>query len=354
MGHVARLGAILSLVALRSAAQDPPAATTTRIPAAGLQADERIARSEAAMARKFDPAFRQRLRERFAGEASVGLPQVVGDTRADLLYTPVVPCRVFDTRLTAQGPLTPGVPRDFLVAGTADFLDQGGTDGGCGVPLGPATSVVVNLATVDPSGTGNLRAWAFSDPPAPVPFASVLNFTDGPPIANAVVLPICDAATVACTSDLRLQAVARGADVVGDVLGYFRALDLRSEVLVGATSLGPFPITGDDLVVAADPVVTPPRFTDCVVTCSISIASTAANAAGSALLQSGARFTGGSGYSGTPMPVPLVPGPGTSSVAQSTWMGFTGNLSVRPGCHVAATSDFIGDTAQGTVAWVCR
>jgi hypothetical protein len=76
--------------------------------------------------------------------------------------------------------LDPGVPRSFVVAGTERFEAQGGKAGGCGVPLGPATAVVINLVAVSPSGNGHLRAWAHAYPSPAPPMASVLNFGNVP------------------------------------------------------------------------------------------------------------------------------------------------------------------------------
>ncbi|HEY7508628.1 MAG TPA: hypothetical protein VIG50_00160, partial [Vicinamibacteria bacterium] len=98
---------------------------------------------------------------------SASEPSVLGDSNRDLVFTPVPPCRVIDTRFAVAGKLLAGVPRDSDVAGT--LSDQGGlTD--CLIPFGPATAIAVNLVAVAPSGAGNLRAWAFGDP---VPNAAV-------------------------------------------------------------------------------------------------------------------------------------------------------------------------------------
>jgi hypothetical protein len=75
------------------------------------------------------------------------IPNTLGDTSADLVYTPVVPCRVFDTRSASAGILVGGTQRNFVVAGTTGFAAQGGNSVGCGVPLGRATSVIINFAS---------------------------------------------------------------------------------------------------------------------------------------------------------------------------------------------------------------
>ena len=69
---------------------------------------------------------------------------VLGDTGADLVYTPVAPCRIIDTREPGAGGAIPGNgTRDFMVTGATGFESQGGHTGGCGIPE-DATSVMIN------------------------------------------------------------------------------------------------------------------------------------------------------------------------------------------------------------------
>jgi len=89
-------------------------------------------------------------------------PSDVGDSQADLVYTPVTPCRIIDTRL-AGGPIAGGTTRDFRVTGT-DLSAQGGSATGCGIPSGPATAAVINFVAVTPAGPGDLRITPFGTP----------------------------------------------------------------------------------------------------------------------------------------------------------------------------------------------
>ncbi|HEX6739391.1 MAG TPA: hypothetical protein VF310_14030, partial [Vicinamibacteria bacterium] len=152
-------------------------------------------------------------------------PEALGDSSAQLLYTPVEPCRLIDTR-GAGGSLAVGVPRDFSVT-AADLGPQGGSRTGCNVPPGPATAALVNFVAVNPTGAGNLRAWAYRTPlPAP-PNSSVLNYAfvagAGLNVANGIVVPICDRAQPgqACPLDFRAQADGSSTHLVADVVGYF-------------------------------------------------------------------------------------------------------------------------------------
>jgi hypothetical protein len=149
-------------------------------------------------------------------------PMSLGDSSADLVYTPVTPCRVFDTRSASAGILAANTQRNFFVTGNSSFANQGGSAVGCGIPFGPATSVVINFVAVNPAGAGNLRAWAVADPQPPAPLAAVVNYSATlAALANGIAVPICDAALSACVSDLRLQADVSSVHVVGDVVGYF-------------------------------------------------------------------------------------------------------------------------------------
>jgi len=161
----------------------------------------------------------------------------LGASAADLVYTPVTPCRIIDTRVMgAGGPIVPMVPRDFLVSGTVNFPAQGGTAGGCAVPEG-ATGAMLNLVAVNPSGAGDLRAWAFGQP---VPGASIINYAAGAGlnIANGVAVPLCDPATSGCTFDVSVQADVSGTQLVVDVLGFMQSTAPRGASGAANTFLG--------------------------------------------------------------------------------------------------------------------
>jgi len=148
-------------------------------------------------------------------------PQLFGDSGADLVYTPVTPCRIINT-LVAGGPIAAGGTRSFRVTG-AGFAGQGGIAGSCNVPIG-ATGAVINFVAVNPTGVGDLRYTPFG---TPMPVASFLNYAlrgVNDNTANGMTFPICNPATTVCTNDFTIQADVSATDVVADVQGYFRAL----------------------------------------------------------------------------------------------------------------------------------
>jgi hypothetical protein len=169
------------------------------------------------------PVLDERARATAASRSlAVTSAKALGDADSDLVFVPLAPCRIIDTRLVSAGALAAGEQRNFLVAGTNAFLAQGGTGGGCGVPDGvsepAAPAVVINFVAVGPAGPGNLRAWEFGQP---VPTASVINYANVPGlnIANGVVVPI--EGTSLQPSDLSIRADVSATHVVADVTGYF-------------------------------------------------------------------------------------------------------------------------------------
>jgi hypothetical protein len=225
---------LATLALTAAAAADNPAqrgeAASAQVVPPALSPEEE-ARAEAAVAarerevgRRFDPAFREALKR--APNARLE----PGDSGADLVFTPVTPCRVLDTR-ASSGPIPATGQLPIRVAGA--LTGQGGAPN-CGVPLGPATAAVLNFVAVAPQGPGDLRAWAFG---GGVPTASVLNYqaVPGLNIANGVVVPLCDSGAGSCPADVVLQADVSGTQVVVDVMGYFRSL--RPPVFLGANWL---------------------------------------------------------------------------------------------------------------------
>jgi hypothetical protein len=146
--------------------------------------------------------------------------KAVGDATSDLLFVPISPCRIIDTRL-GGGKMAVNETRAFEVAGTANFAAQGGNNGGCGIPQGASTpqaaAVMVNLVAIDAEGRGNLAAWQFGQP---APLASSINYANiNMNIANGLIVPIAGVSTAA--SDINIKASFAAVHIVADVTGYF-------------------------------------------------------------------------------------------------------------------------------------
>jgi hypothetical protein len=147
-------------------------------------------------------------------------PQALGDDDSDLVYFPLTPCRLVDTRNTPTGP----VP---IVAGTAmefeannDLGAQGGEVAGCGVPQADPAALAVTITAVNPQGPGNLRAYPAGA--ATPPNASVVNYAlpgSGLNLANTTILPLLQDSTN--VYEFAIRADVSTVHVVVDVVGYF-------------------------------------------------------------------------------------------------------------------------------------
>ena len=243
-------------------------------------AESIVVREEALSERAFDPVFRVKARELLAalplaelvaqtGDDGLGL-NALGDTQADLVYTPVTPCRIIDTRL-GGGIMAANTTRDFLVTGT-DYSAQGGSATGCGVPYGPATAAVINFVAVTPTGQGSLWVTPYG---TPMPVASTINYTTGVNIANGVTVAICNPSAATCTRDITIRAHNSATHVAGDVQGYFQRV---------ATG-------GVGTALLADSAVTAPKISSGVVVRSLNSQTDAVTLAGT----NGLSVTQGSG-----------------------------------------------------------
>jgi hypothetical protein len=188
---------------------------------------------------------------------------------ADLVFSPVAPCRLIDTR-QAVGKFAPGETRSYVLRGpTRNYAIFGGNPAGCGIPdLSPgsvrrnvAQALVVNVVAANPDGPGNLRAWPAN---RAMPASSVINYVglgafgvSSNNVANEIILQTCDEEGVSpCTEgDVSLRADVSGVHVIVDVVGYMRAPDLAGLLSRGliyeSTASGTVPGAQNATVVAA-------------------------------------------------------------------------------------------------------
>jgi len=166
-------------------------------------------------------------------------PRALGDTDADLVFTPVSPCRIVNTTVTGS-PIPANATRSFFVNGSAagTFESQGGTAGGCGIP-DDATSVEMNFIAVGPTGSGDFRAFPFG---SAAPLASVINYANvgGLNIANGLAQPVCDPSATTCALDLTVQADVSASHLIVDVVGYYRRVNkAQVKSFVATSAFGP-------------------------------------------------------------------------------------------------------------------
>jgi hypothetical protein len=334
-------------------------------------AESIVASRESAMGRSFDPVYRASLKNSLASLPTKEIESLqyagsegrlsIGDSSADLIYTPVTPCRVFDTRSSTAGILVGGTQRNFHIAGggTTIFINQGGTSGGCGIPFGPATAVIINFTAVTPTAGGDLRAWAVTNPQLEAPFAAIMNYsTDMFALANGVAVPICDPGATSCgAGDLRLQADWGSVHVVGDVVGYFRKLDLPAAMPMGTKQLSSLWTTAANTDYAiGDTDIVLPHNGSCLVTCD-AVGGNSLDGEGQLFIMTAQRDVAAATNhygidNGWAMEFP-VPSQHGSGSATYTW-SMTGGKTYRFGCAFGATGGCVGKKLYPQVSWICR
>ena len=161
------------------------------------------------------------------------LPSSLGQNFQDLVYTPVLPCRIVDTRLAGAGALAAHSLRLFEVD-AGDLSDQGGSAAGCGIPLAVAQAVEMTIVAVQPASNGFLTAWGLTEQPR----TSVLNYAANDVIANTAIIPVAPGGG----PDFTLFSLAT-THVVVDVLGYFAAPSAtRLDCITVASEVVPVPV----------------------------------------------------------------------------------------------------------------
>jgi hypothetical protein len=138
--------------------------------------------------------------------------QALGDAARDLVYTPVNPCRLFDTRpgQGGLGVMTPNVRRTY--GATSPVANQGGP-GGCAAGPGAAVALI-QIGTLNPSWYGYMQAGPQGV--ASFPNALIL-YQPGDQYGTEVALPLN-----AANGQFDLQVQFAATDLYGDLLGYFK------------------------------------------------------------------------------------------------------------------------------------
>jgi hypothetical protein len=134
----------------------------------------------------------------------------------DLVFTPVDPCRIVDTRFSGAGAITGGSSRGFYAWGFDDFASQGGSATDCGgLSQQAPQAIVVNVTVVSPAALG--YATLYPATAASVPTAATLIY----PSAGAI---ISNGATVTLgtidNDDFRIFS-EKTAQYVVDIVGYY-------------------------------------------------------------------------------------------------------------------------------------
>ncbi len=150
--------------------------------------------------------------------ANAGKPQNIGKTLGalsnDLVFTPLAPCRILDTRSTAAGAIAGNTTRSFVAINASNFTGQGGSATNCGTLGLAATAVAINLTAVTPSGAGYATAYPFG---TAQPVAASVNYTAGAIVNNALIVQIPNPLS---SFDFTVYTFAQS-HYVADIVGYF-------------------------------------------------------------------------------------------------------------------------------------
>ena len=153
-------------------------------------------------------------------QAQAGAPEfgatAIGDTTSSLVFTPIAPCRVVDTRGTGArtGLLSSPTPFDFTTAGLAK--GQGGATSCPGLPS--SQTPVAWAVNVTATGYGTIgHVTVYPATATVVPTASFLNFSPAVyAVANAGTVTGC----YGCSETVGIYAYAP-THIIVDVMGYY-------------------------------------------------------------------------------------------------------------------------------------
>lgn len=142
------------------------------------------------------------------------MARTLGALSNDLVYTPVQPCRIVDTRSTAAGAIAANSTRSFVAVNASNFTLQGGSSTNCGTQGLNATAVAINLTAVTPSTGGYATAYPFG---TAQPTTASVNYTAGAIVNNALIVQIPNPLS---SFDFTLYTFGQS-HFVADIVGYF-------------------------------------------------------------------------------------------------------------------------------------
>lgn len=143
-------------------------------------------------------------------------PKALGSDTSDLVYTPITPCRIADSRIGFGGAVPVAGTYNYLAHGLEDYGFQGGNDqSDCGMLSRTPAAVVINVTVVGAAQPGFATIYP-SD--AVRPTAASLNFSAGDTLANMIIVKTA----VSGASDFSLYSFTGSpTHYVVDLMGYF-------------------------------------------------------------------------------------------------------------------------------------
>lgn len=173
--------------------------------------------------------------------------KALGDPDRDLVYVPVTPCRILDTRIVG-GPIPANSFRDFDLTDVVRFAPQGGDTSNCNVgDKGSFAAAALNITVVNPNVAGYITAFPYL---ASQPTAATINYVAGD-IRNGLAIVRLDQTSAAYEFSVYSFAQTH---LVADIVGYFRepeATALECVTVSSAQLIGRSPLTIDSPVCPA-------------------------------------------------------------------------------------------------------
>ena len=146
--------------------------------------------------------------------AAVIEPAQFGDLSRDLVYTPVTPCRIADTRNVAAGAIAANSTRQFVAFGVSNFTSQGGSATNCGTNPLTATAVMIVATAITPSAAGYATLYPFG---TSQPTATSMQFAAGAIVVNTLAVQVPNPLS---SFDMTVFTSAQS-HFVFDIVGYF-------------------------------------------------------------------------------------------------------------------------------------
>lgn len=143
-------------------------------------------------------------------------PNALGDISTDLVFVPIAPCRVFDTRANGGAPIAAGSTRGIDVSAISDYSFQGGAASNCSGmgAAGSFAAVAMNFTSVAPAQTGYFTAFPFG---GTQPLAATQVYNAGQILSNFAVVQLDQGASANEMSIFSERAL----HLVGDAVGYY-------------------------------------------------------------------------------------------------------------------------------------
>lgn len=191
----------------------------------------------------------------------------IGSAASDLVFTPVTPCRIMDTRNPGSnsGMLLAGTTRTFYgISSASNYPSQGGSSPNCNIPfITDVAALVLNFTVVTPDTGGFITVFPAD---ATMPTAATVNFTAGAVVGNNATLKVSQTTgnqfKIYTTSNLH---------VVGDVVGYYSkpvATALECQDTTAATAAINL-VSGSQFVNYAFAAACPTGFTSVAIRCGV-------------------------------------------------------------------------------------